>query len=86
MNATATKQQPQYNEGKVHELKYAKTKIENFLNDKSINTAKNYKIDINQFTQFFFKKDYEFVLEDELEKIEADDVIIYRNWLRTHYH
>lgn len=83
MNATATT--PLNNEAEVHELRYASKKIENFLNDKSINTAINYRIDINQFTQFFFKKDLEYVLEDELEKIEADDVITYRNWLREKY-
>jgi integrase len=83
MNATAIKQT--YKEAEVHELKYASKKIENFLNDKSANTAINYRIDINQFTQFFFKKDLEYVLEDELEKIEADDIITYRNWLRTKY-
>lgn len=83
MNATATKLNN--NEAEVHELRYASKKIENFLNDKSTNTAINYRIDINQFTQFFFKKDLEYVLEDELEKIEADDVITYRNWLREKY-
>ena len=59
MNATATT--PLNNEAEVHELRYASKKIENFLNDKSINTAINYRIDINQFTQFFFKKDLEYV-------------------------
>lgn len=83
MNAQATKQT--YKEAEIHELRYASKKIENFLNDKSTNTAINYRIDINQFTQFFFKKDLEYVLEDELEKIEADDVITYRNWLREKY-
>ena len=83
MNATATT--PLNNEAEVHQLRYASKKIENFLNDKSVNTAINYRIDINQFTQFFFKKDLEYVLEDELEKLEADDVITYRNWLREKY-
>jgi integrase len=81
MNATAYKQQTQ--EGQVHELRYASKKIENFLNDKSVNTALNYRIDINQFTQFFYAKDLEYILEDELEQIEADDIITYRNYLKN---
>lgn len=83
MNATATKLY--YNEEKVHELKYIKGKVENFLNDKSANTALNYKTDINQFTQYFFNKDWQYVLEDELEMIEADDVVRYRNHLKEQY-
>jgi integrase len=83
MNATAYKEQPK--EGQVHELRYASAKIENFLNDKSENTATNYRIDINQFTQFFYGKDLEYILEDELEQIEADDIITYRNFLRGKY-
>jgi integrase len=86
MNATAHKQTTENTkEGQVHELRYASNKIENFLNDKSENTAINYRIDINQFTQFFYGKDLEYILEDELEKIEADDIITYRNWLRGKY-
>jgi integrase len=83
MNATAYKEQPK--EGQVHELRYASAKIENFLNDKSENTALNYRIDINQFTQFFYGKNLEYILEDELEQIEADDIITYRNFLRSKY-
>lgn len=80
MNATAYKTRTE--EGQIHELRYASSKIENFLNDKSENTAINYRIDINQFTQFFFGKKLEYILEDELEKIEADDIINYRNHLK----
>jgi integrase len=83
MNMTATK--TSYNEAEIHHLNYAKGKITNFLNDKSENTAKNYKVDINQFTQFFFKKNLEFVLIEELEAIDSDHIIEYRNWLRNKY-
>lgn len=76
---------PTNKEGQVHDINYASNKIENFLNDKSENTAINYRIDINQFTQFFYGKNLEFILEEELEKIEADDVITYRNWLKQTY-
>jgi len=83
MNNTVTKQP--YNKKKVYELKFIKEKVINFLNDKSENTALNYKVDINQFTQYFFKKDWECVLEEELEKIEANDIVTYKNWLREQY-
>lgn len=80
MNATALK--ANYNEGQVHELNYIGNKIENFLKDKSKNTANNYRIDINQFTQFFFGKKLDYVLKEDFEKIEADDIITYRNHLK----
>jgi site-specific recombinase XerD len=63
---------------------YIGQKVDNFLNDKkarSVNTYKNYKIDIEQFFQFFFDKEYKFVTMEELESLTADDMIKYRNKL-----
>jgi integrase len=58
--------------------------VENFLQDKrsrSENTYKNYKIDINQFFNYLFNKEYQFIAFDELENIISDDIIEYRNAL-----
>ena len=82
MNATSLKHQTYNNNEQVHQLNYLQGKIENFLKDKSINTANNYRVDINQFTQYFFGKNLEYVLAEDFEKIEADDIIGYRNTLK----
>jgi integrase len=60
---------------------YIGTRIDNFLNEKkgrSLNTYTNYKIDINQFFQFTFKREYKYLTVQELENVTSDDVTAYR--------
>jgi integrase len=60
---------------------YIGTRIDNFLADKkarSENTYINYKIDIEQFFYFLFKRHYSFLTVQDLENITSDDLVTYR--------
>lgn len=60
---------------------YIGYRIDNFLKDKkarSENTYTSYKIDIEQFFQFIFRRDYSFITNQEMEKLTADDILEYK--------
>lgn len=65
---------------------YIGFRIDNFLNDKkarSENTYVNYKIDIEQFFEFLFKRHYSFLTVQDVENITSDDLVAYRVALKS---
>lgn len=64
---------------------YIGNRIDTFLDDKkarSENTYTNYKIDIEQFFYFLFKRHYSFLTVQDIENITSDDVVSYRVQLK----
>lgn len=60
---------------------YIGHRIDTFLDDKkarSENTYINYKIDVEQFFNFLFKRHYTFLTVQDLENITSDDIVTYR--------
>jgi integrase len=62
---------------------YISDEFEGFLAQKSKNTAKNYRGDLNQFFNFMFEKDAKFVTIEELATVTGSDVVSYRNKLES---
>jgi integrase len=75
MNATAIANVTEINKDYVY------SKIEKFLNDKkanSINTYRNYKVDVKDFCLTVFNKEVEYVTNFDFENTTIDDIIEYR--------
>lgn len=70
----------------VQEMKtYALDKFELFLADKkasSINTYRNYLVDLKQFCKVIYGKEMDFVTIEELEQTTSENILEYRNKLR----
>lgn len=70
-----------YTQSETPMRNYIQGEMDGFLESKSVNTAKNYRGDLNQFFKHMFEKESKFVTIEDLQTITGNQIVEYKNKL-----